>query len=310
MLTNFFKNVFSHIRLRIVEKDPISIGYHRLNYLNSKNKLDHLEMFSDELLYNCLNMAIRDNNLSLIKNLYPYMKKNINELKHDNHESHLFTYATLAMTEDKLDIFDYFITTYIENNFRQKFCARFSDWEFSNLIELMIKDKKIHYFNILRHHGIFCCHDYLADYLSGDSYHIRDNTKQLEFMLENFKVEPHHPEWYKFLEPKSIDINELLISASKAEKLEKNVIEILLDKGADTKYKNGLALCRIINKIDMDIFNLLIKNNIPINIRKIPIENPIYFYVQQWDKSKKLSGILESELAIKADTIKTKINKI
>lgn len=308
MLVNFFKNIFFN-SLPVHEKmDEASLFYNKIKNINfNQLKYDNTQ---DGLLLKSLEKAIEDNNLSFIKGLYPYIKENVVKIKHDKHCDELFSFATKAMIEDKIDIFDYFINTYIDKRFRQTFSPRFSHWEFSNLIELMIENKRVYYFQILERYGMFCHHDYLESYLSGESYHIRDNTKQLKFMLENFSVKPHTPDWWRFNESKSIDVNELLIAAGKAEEIDSKIIEILLDNGADIQYKNGSVFSLICNKINMDVFDLFKRKNIIINLNSVPYNNPIYPLIKKWNDSKKLADELSNELDMKEIIVKPKINKI
>jgi hypothetical protein len=210
MLINFFKNIFPQIDIfKPKENDPLSLMYKKLNSLVIKHKegdeeqvriLKKIIKSSDkesyfktyDMLHECFEKVIIDNNLNLVKFLYPHLLKESNThyfMYHgtkslsytgkrdydpnyvNNHHS-IYYYAKVAMENNRIDLFDYFIQYghklenkpgFYEyspkNNFQQHDAKSF-------LIETLVREEKLDYLNITKHYKLFNSEQYLIEHLS------------------------------------------------------------------------------------------------------------------------------------------------
>lgn len=235
MLVNFFKNIASSIinnKLKeIKDNDPISLLYRKLNSLvikyeegneeqstilkkiiKSSDKESYFKTY--DMLHECFEKAISDNNLNLVKFLYPHLvkesdthyfmhhgakslsysgKRNYDPNYVNNHHS-IYYYAKIAMENNKIDLFDYFI------QYGYKFKNKPGVYEYSPkdnfkqddaksfLIETLVREEKLDYLNITKHYKLFNARQYLTEHLEcfDDFLGIRPliDEQQINFVLD------------------------------------------------------------------------------------------------------------------------------
>jgi hypothetical protein len=321
MLINFFKNIFSNKTKLYYGDDAGHLLYQNLN-LKSQNEnfklvnfLDNYPNICDPVLEDCLEFAIKYNDLPLIKKFYPYMKRNHRDLSRDNKGLLLFNYANIAMKANKIDVFDYFMNLYHDKNPGIAYVAQHSPSEFTNLIELIIDSKKVHYINILENYCLFNCHDYLTSYIRssdmiGRGLINRDNDDMINFILDNFPLASHVDNDHSNVDNKKIDINKLLLEACKRNNIEKNIIINLVNRGADVNYNNSFALEFLIEREDLEMTKFLLDKGAKLNLERFSPHYSLYPWLEKWVESKKLFNELSNNLNNGDEPFKSKKNKL
>lgn len=363
MLINFFKNIFPVIEVKTKDKDPMSVLYQQLNALVIKHKDEeiclnaikkHVKEVSSELLNNSLEKAIVENNLSLLKIIFPYLRKvsddyeynyhndskkygtNKSEFK-DPHKSEYY-YAKLAMQNNRIDVFDYFIN--YSNQFSKTYSYEYSPQRYfrqndakSSLIENLVRDEKLDYLKITQYYSLFKPEKYLQehlDYFEDDfDYTILIGEQELNFVLDNFcipKTSNYNHNYYTDF------LSGLLFSLTKYEEKQEphlNIIKNLLNRGANFSYVNiyqknqifalneerSFTLANLLIKEGYkDIDNLALKfaqieqnfstiqflfeNGANINIRQHKVHKSLYEFIKKRADIKELFIDLSDEMIV------------
>jgi len=348
MLINFFKNIFPYkINPEFQDNDPAFFLYkkiYNLEYKNSKRKIIIEDDFvsgksREQIMYDCLEKAISYNDLPVIKILYPYMVRNIRELKKDFLDNKLFKYANIAMKHNRLDIFDFFITIYKDKHPSSPYSSHSSPPEFSVLLSSAIQNNKNHYISLLKEHSLFNAHDFLTSAVQSKDKNL-NNTEVVKYILSNFPIEKHKDVSFSNI-ANTIDVDKALNYAFRSDKLNKDVIELLINHGGDIHMRKAEFLYTACINHNFDVINLLIDNGINNNpffsqvaidasyadcdeevkhlIRhgavidhERVVKNTIYPWLKKWNEANGLANELTSEMNISDEPIKKnkKVNKV
>ena len=307
MLIHFFKNIFPTIDIfKSKKSDPLSLMYKKLNSLVIKHKegdeeqvkiLKKIIKSSDkesylktyDLLHECFEKAINDNNLNLVKFLYPHLlkesdthyfmyhgtkslsywgKRNYDPSYINNHHS-IYYYAKVAMENNKIDLFDYFIEYGYKfqnkpgfyeyspkNNFEQHDAKSF-------LIETLVVEEKLDYLNIAEHYKLFNSLTYLKEYfeysydIGYSKYKTLINEKSVNFILDKI-IYPNEQkldkDYYKNF------LSELLFELTRFTEKQKpnlDLIANLLTRGANFSYTNMYDRRKLISLDEERCFSLV-----------------------------------------------------
>lgn len=344
MLINFFINIFPYkIKPKVKDDEPSSLLYQQLHDLQVKNDLVDINDFTyrrskREMVYDCLKKAISYNDLPVIRKLYPYMLDNIPELRVDFWGDTTFNFAHIAMNYNKMDIFDFFIQTCKEKYPRISYSHVVCPSSLKDVLNSIIEDKKIHYFKILKEYSLINGHDLLESIVK-DSKNKFNNNHTIDFIINNLSIGKHETSGY-VSNPSTIDLDKLLDSAFDAKKLNKEVIQSLINYGADIHIDNGYLLNKACQGNDLEIIKVLLDNGIKenpnfnnivtgvcnrsydIEIVKCLLENgavvnhenihneQIHPWVKKWNESQGLFNELSNEMNISQAPFKIKRNKL
>lgn len=307
MLVNFFKNIaLTILDNRYKNKSPSSLLYEKLNSLVTKYQegdeekeiiLKKIIKASDsesyfktyDMLHYCFEKAIKDNNLSLVKFLYPHLlkesdthyfmyhgtkslslsgKRNYDPTYVNKHYS-IYYYAKVAMENNRIDLFDYFIQ-YSHKLGGQHYQYEYSpkesfeeDTPKSFLIETLVREEKLGYLNIAKHYKLFNSQKYLAEHFEYSydidylRYKTKINEKTVNFILDKF-IYPNEQkldkEYYKNF------LSELLFELTRFTEKQKpnlDLITNLLSRGANFSYAHMYDSQKLISLDDERCFSLV-----------------------------------------------------
>jgi hypothetical protein len=367
MLVNFFKNIFPTISFINKDNDPISLLYKKLNTLVAKHKDEtkflevmagYMNYMPSDILNDCLDKSIINNNLSLTKILYPYLVKEyeINYYKHqgvkfgkkpldvnyiNNHKS-VYYYAKVAMKNNRIDLFDYFIKYSKElNRYTSIYCP---SEHFKNgspkgfMVEEVVSSKNINYINILEHYDIFDAYLYLKEHLALETFsgYPLIGSRDITFVLDEVSKSNYSANY----------LSELLVSVSQhleKQKLNLEIIKNLLHRGANFCYINNYNKKILVALDEERTFNivklllddgeykdidslvvkaaqiednfstvrLLLNKGAKINLSEEKVDASLYDFIKKWNNAEELANELNKEsIESNAPIIKPKINKI